>query len=336
MKVRGWKKGLLAAALLSGILNLHAEREILNASYDISRELFEEINASFVKTWKESKGEDVKIKQSHGGSSKQARSILEGLDADVVTLNQDLDIEILAKGRLLSVDWISKFPNSSSPYYSLTSFVVRQGNPKGIKDWGDLAKPGVRVIFPNPKTSGNGRYTYLALWGWASEKFGGDEAKIQEFIGTVLKNVPILDTGGRGASTTFVERGIGDVLVTFEAESYAIKKQYGEKNYQEVTPSVSILADFPVAVVDRVASHRGTGDLAEGYLNFLYSPQGQEILAKNHYRVRDAGVATKYEKSFSKTKLLKVKEAFGGWAKVQKLHFDSGGTFDKIVAQNRS
>lgn len=323
----------IAAALfiLSTGQGMRAADDILNASYDISRELFAQINPAFIAFWKEKSGQIVRINQSHGGSSKQAEAILKGLPADVVTFNQATDVNLLARSGLLGKDWEARFPGHSAPVYSFTGFLVRAGNPKEIRDWGDLAKPGVKVVFPNPKTSGNGRYTYLSAWAWAEKEFKGDRKKIEDYMGRVLANVPVFDTGGRGATNTFIERGVGDVLVTFEAENFGIWKKYGERKFKVITPSLGIRADFPVAVVDRVVDRRGTREVATAYLKFLYSPQGQEILARNHYRVRDAKVAAKYSASFPKVTLVTIDEAFGGWSKVHKIHIEDGGTFDRLL-----
>lgn len=322
--------GLLA---LSAAPGANAAGDILNASYDVSRELFAQVNPAFVEYWKGKSGQTVEVKQSHGGSSKQARSIIEGLAADVVTFNQGTDIDVLhANGAWVAKNWREKFPDNSSPSYSFNGFLVRKGNPKGIRDWGDLAKPGVKVIFPNPKTSGNGRYSYLAALNWAKKHYGGDQEKLDEYLVKFLANVPVFDTGGRGATTTFVERNIGDVLITFESETNGIRKQYGGDKYEVVIPPESIRADFPVAVVDRVEDRRGTRELARAYLEFLYSPEGQDILARNYNRVRDAKVSQKYAAQFPRVELATVEEAFGGWDKAQKAHFDDGGTFDKLLA----
>jgi sulfate transport system substrate-binding protein len=326
---------LLAALVLVGCaapVSLHAEQKLLNVSYDVSRELFAGINAAFIPAWKAQTGETIAINQSHGGSSKQARSVLDGLEADVVTLNQTPDVQVLADNGLVSKNWAAQFPDGSSPYYSLVNFLVRKGNPKHIKDWDDLTRSDVKIIFPNPKTSGNGRYTYLAAWAFAADKFKGDQTQIKAFLTKFVANVPVFDTGGRGATTTFVDRGIGDVLITFEAETYGIRQEFGTDKFDIVTPPASILADFPVAVVTKIADKHGTTKLAEAYLNFLYTPAGQEIIAKNYNRVRNKEIAAKYAAQFPEVKLVTVEEAFGGWAKAQKVHFDDGGTFGQIQA----
>jgi sulfate transport system substrate-binding protein len=329
---------LLAAALaLTGPLSAVRadDHTLLNASYDVARELFAQVNAAFVPYWKAKTGETAVINQSHGGSSKQARSVLDGLEADVVTLNQSTDIQILADNGLVSKDWASKLPDKSSPYYSLISFLVRKGNPKNIRDWDDLARSDVKIIFPNPKTSGNGRYTYLAAWAYANEKFKGDPAQTGAFLAKLVGNVPVFDTGGRGATTTFVERGIGDVLITFESETHGISKEFGSDKFDIVTPPTSILADFPVAVVTKVAAKHGTTKLAEGYLEFLYTPEGQEIIARNYNRVRNKEVAAKYASQFPEVKLYTIDETFGGWANAEKTHFSDTGTFNQAVAASK-
>ena len=319
----------VAAAFLAAPLPALAADKLLNASYDIARELFVEVNAAFVAKQKAA-GQDVTIDQSHGGSSKQARAILEGLDADVVTFNQTTDINALVKGGAISEDWADEFPNNASPYYSLPSFLVREGNPKNIKDWNDLVRDDVKVIFPNPKTSGNSRYTYLAATAFAREAFGGDEAKVDAFITKLFDNVPVFDTGGRGATTTFVERNIGDVLITFEAETKGIAKEFGEDKFDTVTPSVSILAEFPVAIVDRVVDKRGSRDLAKTYVDFLYSADGQRIVAARGNRVHDEVVKAEFASEFPAIRLVTVEDTFGGWNKVQTEHFASGAKLDKL------
>jgi sulfate transport system substrate-binding protein len=304
--------------------------ELLNVSYDPTRELFTAVNAAFVKSWKAKTGDDVTIRQSHGGSGKQARSVIDGLEADVVTLALAYDIDAIAeKARLVPADWQKKLPSNSAPYTSTIVFLVRKGNPKGIQDWDDLARPGVAVITPNPKTSGGARWNYLAAWGYALKKYGG-EAKAKALVAGIYKNVPVLDSGARGATTTFVQRGIGDVLVAWENEALlALKAQGGEK-LQIVVPSVSILAEPPVAVVERVAARHGTTAVAQAYLAFLYTPEGQAIAAQNFYRPRDAKTAETYAATFPKVALFTVDEVFGGWAKAQAAHFADGGTFDQV------
>ena len=306
--------------------------ELLNASYDVSRELFEDINPAFAAAWKAKTGEAVTIRQSHGGSSKQARSVVEGLPADVVTFNQETDVELLQKQGLVAANWRQRLPNNASPYYSLPVFLVRQGNPKKIKDWSDLIGKGVAVVFPNPKTSGNGRYTYLAAYAYALDANRGDQAKAKEFVARLLANVPVFDTGGRGATTTFVERNIGDALITFESEVTAIRKEYGKSQLEAVMPSLSLRADFPVAVVDKVVDKKGTRNVATAYLEYLYSPAGQETIARKYNRVFDKAVAAKYQSQFPAVKLVTVQEVFGGWDAVIKTHLADGGILDQALA----
>lgn len=320
--------GVALAALISSPLYAQEPDKILNASYDISRELFASVNEAFVAA-----NPGKTIDQSHGGSSRQARAILEGLEADVVTFNQVTDIDALVKGGFVSDDWASEFPNQASPYYSLPAFLVREGNPKGIKDWSDLVRDDVQVIFPNPKTSGNARYTYLAATAYAKEQFGDDAAKVSEFIDKLFDNVPVFDTGGRAATTTFVERELGDVLITFEAETRGIAKEFGEDKFDTVVPSVSLLAEFPVAIVDTVVDKRGSRDFAKAYLDFLYTPEGQKILAENGNRVNDEAVAAEFKDQFPEVRLVTVEDVFGGWAKIQQDHFASGALLDQIYGE---
>jgi sulfate transport system substrate-binding protein len=326
---------LLAACVVSAASAEPKSVEILNASYDVAREVFTQINPAFQAQWKAKTGAPVEIRQSHGGSTKQARAVAEGLKADVVTFNQVTDIDFLSKAGLVAADWRKRLPNDASPYYSLPVFLVRAGNPKHVKDWDDLAKPGVQAVFPNPKTSGNGRYTYLGAYAYALEKNGGDAAKANAFVAAFLANVPVFDTGGRGATTTFVERQIGDVLVTFESEVISIRREYAKSQLQVVMPSVSVRADFPVAVVDKVVDRRGTRAVATAYLQFLYSDAGQDILAKNFNRVRDARVAERYKAQFPSVRLVSIEDAFGGWDKVMKTHFAEGGILDQVLAAKR-
>jgi sulfate transport system substrate-binding protein len=318
---------LLSAALaaLSLPVSASAADKLLNASYDIAREIFAAQNEAFIKA-----NPGVSIDQSHGGTSRQARAIVEGLEADVVTFNQVTDVEFLAKNGFINEGWQSEFPNNASPFYSFPSFLVRAGNPKNIKDWDDLARDDVQVIFPNPKTSGNARYTYLAATAYAKEKFAGDEAKVTEFVEKIFDNVPVFDTGGRAATTTFVERETGDVIITFEAETKSIAKQYGEDKFQQVVPSVSLLAEFPVAIVDKVADAKGSQELSKKYLDFLYSPEGQKIAAEFGHRVHDEAVAAEYKDQFPEIRLVTVEDAFGGWDKVSAEHFAEGGILDGI------
>lgn len=320
------------AAVLAWVPAVQAKNvELLNVSYDPTRELYQDYNEAFKKHWKEKTGDDVTINQSHGGSGKQARSVIDGLDADVVTLALAYDVDSLAeKGNLIPKNWQSRLPNNSSPYTSTIVFLVRKGNPKGIHDWEDIAKPGISVITPNPKTSGGARWNYLAAWGYALKKWGDDEAKAQEFVKAIFKNAPVLDTGARGSTITFVERGIGDVLLAWENEAYLVVNDIGKGEYEIVTPSVSILAEPPVTVVDKIAERRGNGAVAAEYLNYLYSDEGQEIAAKHYYRPRNEAVAAKYAGSFQKVELFTIDERFGGWKNAQKKHFADKGIFDQI------
>jgi len=335
------KLNKLTAALIAGALTLAlagnsyaAEIKLLNVSYDPTRELYQEYNTAFAKYWKAKTGDDVVVSASHGGSGKQARSIIDGLEADVATLALAADIDALySKGNLIPADWQTKLKNNSSPYTSTIVLLVRKGNPKNIKDWDDLIKPGVAVITPNPKTSGGARWNYLAAWGYALDKNKGDQAKAQEFVGKLFANVPVLDSGARGSTVTFSERGIGDVLVTWENEAYLVKKEFGEDKFDVVFPSQSILAEPPVAVVDKNVDKHGTRAVAQAYLEYLYTPEGQKIAAKNFYRPTDAKVAKKYEKRFPKLKLITIDKVFGGWTKTQKEHFADGGIFDQIYTK---
>ena len=327
-------KALAAALTLTlGIAaSAHAATTLLNVSYDPTRELYEEYNKEFAKYWKAKQGEDVEIKQSHGGSGKQARTVIDGLPADIVTLALAGDIDaIAANGKMLPVNWQSRLPHNSSPYTSTIVLLVRKGNPKGVKDWGDLVKPGISVITPNPKTSGGARWNYLAAWAWALKQPGGSEASAKEFVRKLFKNVPVLDTGARGSTTTFAQRGIGDVLIAWENEAFLSIKELGPDKVEIVVPSLSVLAEPPVAVIDKVVLKRGTREVATEYLNHLYSPEAQEIIAKNYYRPIDEKVAAKYAKQFPKIPLATIKD-FGGWQKTQKTHFDDGGVFDQIYS----
>jgi sulfate/thiosulfate-binding protein len=328
--------GTLFAVVLPLLSASAKDVTLLNVSYDPTRELYQEFNEAFVKQWQGTSGQKLVIKQSHGGSGKQARSVIDGLEADVVTLALAYDIDVIAeKGKLLARDWQKRLPNNSAPYTSTILFLVRKGNPKGIKDWGSLVEPGVAVITPNPKTSGGARWNYLAAWGYALKKNDGDEKKAREFVAALFKNVPVLDTGARGATTTFVQRGIGDVLVAWENEAILALKEIGKGQFEIVVPSVSILAEPPVAVVDKVAKRRGTETIAKAYLDYLYTPEGQEIAAKNHYRPRSEAVAQKYAQDFPKLNLFTIEEVFGGWQNAQKIHFNDGGTFDQIQQASR-
>jgi sulfate transport system substrate-binding protein len=306
---------------------------LLNVSYDPTRELYDDYNKAFAKHWQAKSGQEVTIRQSHGGSGKQARTVIDGLAADVVTLALAGDIDALAtQGKLLPANWQGRLPHNSAPYTSTIVFVVRKGNPKGIKDWGDLVKPGVKVITPNPKTSGGARWNYLAGWAWALKQPGGSEATATEYVRKLFQNVPVLDTGARGSLTTFAQRGIGDVFVSWENEAFLAVKEIGKDKFEIVVPSISILAEPPVAVVDKVALRRGTADVARAYLEHLYSKEGQEIIAKHYYRPRDPEVAAKYTSAFPKVNLVTIAD-FGGWAAAQKKHFADGGVFDKIYAR---
>ena len=324
---------VLAVALSPALTSLPAaaQTSLLNVSYDVTREFYKDYNAAFIKHWKDKTGETLSINQSHGGSSKQARSVADGLEADVITMNQANDIDVLVdRGKLLPADWARRLPNNSAPYTSTTVFLVRKGNPKGIKDWDDLVKPGVAVIIPNPKITGNGRYSYLAAWGYALKK-GGGEAKAREFVAKLFANVPVFDGGGRAATTTFVQRNIGDALLTFESEVQLIQKEFGEGQLVVVYPSLSILAEAPVALVDKVVDKKGTRKQAQAYLDYLYSDEGQEIAAKHHFRPRNDKVLKRYAASFKAIPLFTVDEIFGGWTRAQKTHFDDGGIFDQLV-----
>lgn len=321
----------LLFTLLQPLSSLAADVSLLNVSYDPTRELYQDFNAAFTKYWLAKTGDKVTIKTSHGGSGKQARAIIDGLDADVATLALAYDVDQLQeKGKLIPKDWQKRLAHNSAPYTSTIVLLVRKGNPKNIKDWDDLVKPGVSVVTPNPKTSGGARWNYLAAWAFAQKKFGGDEAKTREFVGKLLKNVPVLDTGARGSTTTFVERGIGDVLLAWENEAFLAQKELGAGKFEIVVPSLSILAEPPVTVVDKFAKKHGTETVAKAYLEYLYSEEGQEIAAKNYYRPTLESVAAKYEKQFPKVNLVKIDEVFGGWQKAQKVHFSDGGTFDQI------
>jgi sulfate transport system substrate-binding protein len=310
--------------------------KLLNVSYDPTRELYQNVNAAFVKQWKAKTGVDLVISQSHGGSGSQARSVIDGLQADVVTLALAYDIDAIAdKAGLLPKNWQSRFPDNSAPYTSTIVFLVRKGNPKRIKDWNDLVRPGISVITPNPKTSGGARWNYLAAWGYALRQSNNDESKAKDFVARLYRNVPVLDSGARGATTTFVQRGIGDVLVGWENEAFLALNELGKNKLELVVPSVSILAEPPVAVVDKIAARHGTAAVAKAYLEFLYSPEGQEIAARNYYRPRAKEVAAKYDSQFPHLALFTVDEVFGGWQKAQKKHFEEGGTFDQIYQPGR-
>ena len=337
MKAKNLFGKLTFALIAFASINLASAKNVklLNVSYDPTRELYTEYNAAFAKSWKEKTGDTVTVQQSHGGSGKQARSVIDGLQADVVTLALAYDVDAIAeKARLFPTDWQKRLPNNSSPYTSTIVFLVRKGNPKGIKDWNDLVKPGIGIIPANPKTSGAARWTYLAAWGYVL-KNGGDEAKAKDFVAKFYKNVPVLDTGARGATTTFIQREIGDVLVGWENEAFLALKEYGAGKFEIVVPSVSILAEPPVTVVDKFAKRHGTEAVAKAYLEFLYSDEGQEIAGRNFYRPRSEKAAAKYANQFTKVNLFTIDELFGGWQKAQKAHFADGGSFDQIQQSTR-
>ncbi|AXS81287.1 sulfate ABC transporter substrate-binding protein [Dechloromonas sp. HYN0024] len=317
-------------SLILGITSAVAQTALLNVSYDPTRELYKDYNAAFAKHWQAKTGQAINFRQSHGGSGKQAMAVRDGLEADVVTLALAYDIDALVERKLIPADWQTRFPNNSSPYTSTVVFLVRKGNPKAIKDWGDLARPGVGVITPNPKTSGGARWNYLAAWAWALKQPGGNEQKAKELVAAIFKNVPVLDSGARGSTTTFVERGLGDVLIAWENEAQLAVNEIGKDKFEIIAPSLSILAEPPVAVVDKVVEKHGTRLTAQAYLDYLYSDEGQNIAAKHYYRPRDAKVAAKYAAQFPKIKLVTIDDTFGGWQKAQKTHFADGGTFDQI------
>ena len=323
---------ILVALTLSA--STASAQQLLNVSYDPTRELYVAVNAAFAKYWKAKAGQAVSIRQSHGGSGAQARAVNDGLEADVVTLALGYDIDAIAAAGLTDRGWQKRLPHNSAPYTSTIVFLVRKGNPKNIKDWSDLVRPGVQVITPNPKTSGGARWNYLAAWEYAKRKNGNSDAKAKEFVTQLFKNVPVLDSGARGATTTFVQRGIGDVLLAWENEAYLALAEEKDK-VQIVTPSLSILAEPPVAIIDKVVAKKGTKAVAEEYLRFLYTAEGQEIAARNHYRPRDEKVAAKYAANFAKVELFTIDKAFGGWGNAQKAHFADGGTFDQIYQPGR-
>lgn len=324
------KVGVLGVLVLSSLT--YGETKLLNVSYDPTRELYQDYNKVFASYWETKTGEKVSITQSHGGSGKQARSIIDGLDADVATLALSYDVDALyEKGRLIPKNWIKRLPHNSSPYTSTIVFVVRKGNPKKISNWDDLIKPGIKIISPNPKTSGGARWNYLAAWGFALKKYNNDETKAREFVAELYKHVPILDSGARGATTTFAQRKIGDVLIAWENEAYLLVKELGDKNVEIVVPPISILAEPSVTLVDKNADRHGTRKVAEAYLKYLYSEEGQDLVAKHFYRPRSEAAAKKYAGNFVKTELFTVDEVFGGWQKAQKVHFADKGIFDQIM-----
>ena len=337
MKSKSVSTKILSLVLLAAIFSPSGfaqegprEVKLLNVSYDPTRELYDEFNQAFAKYWREKTGQKVSVNQSHGGSGKQARAVIDGLEADVVTLALSMDIDmIVERAGLIDKSWRSRLPKGSAPYTSTIVFLVRKGNPKNIQDWDDLARPGLSVITPNPKTSGGARWNYLAAWGYANKKFSGSEKKILEFVAAIYKNVPVLDTGARGATTTFVERGIGDVLISWESDALLAAHGIGKGKFEIVAPSLSVLAEPPVAVVDRFAKKHGNVEVAKAYLEYLYSPEGQEIVAKHYYRPHSEEIAKKYKNQFPNLQLFTVND-FGDWKKVQEKHFSDGGVFDQI------
>jgi len=332
-----WGRVLMVAGLVAGPAGVEGkEIRLLNVSYDATRELYQEVNAAFARHWKERTGDTVMIRQSHGGSAKQARSVMEGLPADVVTLALAHDIDAVSKNsRLLPADWQKRLPENASPYTSVIVFLVHRGNPKGIRDWGDLVRPGIAVITPNPKTSGGARWNYLAAWAHALEAFQKDESKAKEFISRLYKNVPVLDTGARGAATTFVQRGIGDVLIAWENEAMLALREFGADRFELVMPPLTILAEPPVAWVDQVVKRRGTEEVSKAYLEFLYTPEGQEIAGRNFFRPRRPEVAARFAGQFPAVRWVTIDEVAGGWAKAQPTHFGEGGVFDQVGAVGR-
>ena len=331
------RKSLLSAVLGIAVavssFGVKADTDFLNVSYDPTRELYKDFNAVFANHWKKQTGETLNIKASHGGSGKQARAVIDGLQADVVTLALAYDVDAIAQKGLIAPDWIKRLPNNSAPYTSTIVFLVRKGNPKNIKDWNDLAKPGIEVVTPNPKTSGGARWNFLAAWGYALKQPGGNDQRARELVTNIYKNVKVLDSGARGSLTTFTERAIGDVLISWENEAYLSIKELGPDKFDIVTPSLSILAEPSVAVVDKVVDKRGTRKVAQAYLEYLYTPIGQEIAARHYYRPRNKEIAAKYSSNFAKVKLFTIDQVFGGWDKAQKTYFGDGGVFDQIIAR---
>jgi sulfate transport system substrate-binding protein len=331
---RATRQFFTSVALSLFALSVLAEgNSLLNVSYDVSRDFYKDYNPVFQKHWKTVSGESIELKQSHAGSSKQVRAVADGLEADVVTMNQASDVDFLAEKGLVARDYARKFPNNASPYTSTMVFIVRKGNPKALKDWGDLVRPGVQVILPHPKNTGNGRYTYLAAWGYALNQPGGNERAAQDFVGRLLKNAPLFAAGGRDATTTFMQRKMGDVLVSFESEAELIAREFGKGEFEVVYPSLSILSEFPVAIVDKVVDRKGTRKLAQAYLDYLWSPPGQETAAQNYLRPRNPETLKKYATQFPAIRTFTVDEVFGGWAKAFPAHFKDGGSFDQIYQQ---
>jgi sulfate transport system substrate-binding protein len=324
-----FKIALAALALATSGISLAQTQTLLNGSYDVAREFYKDYNAAFIAHYKKTTGKDVKVDQSHAGSSAVARSVADGLDADVVTMNTSTDVDFLANAGVVAKDWTKKFPDNASPTTSTMLFLVRNGNPKGIKDWDDLIKPGIQVIVVNPKTGGNGRYAYLAAWGYAKKK-GASDAQAVEFVGKLYKNVPVLGKGGRDATTVFLQRNIGDVLITFESEVLSVNREFGEGKVDAIYPSISVVAENPVAVVERTVAKKGTAELAKAYLNYLYSEEGQEIAARHALRPRSQAVLKKYASTFKPLQLFTVQEVFGSLGEAQKVHFNDGGQFDKL------
>jgi sulfate transport system substrate-binding protein len=324
---------ILSVAVVMTSINVKADVELLNVSYDPTRELYKDFNAVFANHWKKTTGETLNIKTSHGGSGKQARAVIDGLQADVVTLALAYDIDAIAEKGSIAPNWIKRLPDNSAPYTSTIVFLVRKGNPKNIKDWNDLGKPGIDVITPNPKTSGGARWNFLAAWGYALKQPGGNDQKARELVTNIYKNVKVLDSGARGSLTTFTERGIGDVLISWENEAYLSIKELGPDKFDIVTPSLSILAEPSVAVVDKVVDKKGTRKVATAYLEYLYTPIGQEIAARHYYRPRNKEIAAKYSQNFAKVKLFTIEQVFGGWDKAQKTYFGDGGVFDQIITK---